>query len=67
MLDFVIGAHKRHYPQRLLEEGKYDIKYNKVKNPVNDELDFSSSNNRLMKLIMMNLTNNLLKVITVFL
>ena len=34
-----------HYPQTLLEECEYEIKKNKMKNCINDDLDLSSSDN----------------------
>ena len=43
MLDSVIGANKKYYPQTLLEECKYEIKKNKMENLINDDLDLSSS------------------------
>ena len=43
MLDFVIRANKKCYPQTLLEEYKYEIKKNIVENLINDDLDPSSS------------------------
>ena len=43
MLDSVIRANKKYYPQTLLEECKYEIKKNKMKNLINDNLDPSSS------------------------
>ena len=43
MLDFVIRVNKNYYPQTLLEECKYEIKKNKMKNLINDDLDLSSS------------------------
>ena len=41
MLDSVIKANKKYYPQTLLEECKYEVKGNK--NKCNDDLDPSSS------------------------
>ena len=41
MLDFVIN--KKYYSQTLLEECKYEIKKNEMKNLINDDLDLSSS------------------------
>ena len=38
-----IRANKKYYPQTLLEECKYEIKKNKMKNLINDDLDLSSS------------------------
>ena len=43
MLDSVIKANKRCYPQILLEECKYKITRNKVENIYNDDLDSSLS------------------------
>ena len=43
MLDSVIRANKKYYPQTLLEECKYEIKKNKTENLTNDDLDSSSS------------------------
>ena len=43
MLDSVIRANKKYYPQTLLEECKYEIKKNKMENLINDDLDTSSS------------------------
>ena len=43
MLDSVIRVNKKYYPQTLLEECKYIIKKNKMENPIDDDLDLSSS------------------------
>ena len=43
MLDTVIRANKKYYPQTLLEECKYEIKENKMDDLINDDLDPSSS------------------------
>ena len=43
VLDSVVRANKKYYPQTLLEECKYEIKKNKMKNLINDDLDLSSS------------------------
>ena len=43
ILDSVIRANKKYYPQTLLEECKYEIKKNKIENLINDDLDLSSS------------------------
>ena len=43
MLDSVIRANKKYYPQILLEECRYEIKNNKMENLNNDDLDLSSS------------------------
>ena len=43
MLDSVIRANKRHYPQTLLEECKYDQEKIKVENLIEDDLEKSES------------------------
>ena len=43
MLDSVIKANKKYYPQTLLEQCKYVIRKNKTENLLNDDLDLSSS------------------------
>ena len=43
MLDPVIRANKKYYPQTLLEECKYVIEKNKMENLINDDLDLSLS------------------------
>ena len=43
MLDSVIRANKKYYPQTLLEDCKYETKKNKMGNFSNDDLDPSSS------------------------
>ena len=43
MLDSVIRADEKYYPQTLLEECRYEIKKNKMENLINDNLDISSS------------------------
>ena len=43
MLEPVIRANKKYYPQTLLEERKYVIRKNKMENLINDDLDLSSS------------------------
>ena len=43
MLDSFIRVSKKYYPQTLLEECKYKLKKNKMKNLINDDLDLSSS------------------------
>ena len=44
MLDSVIRANKKYYPQTFLEKCKYEIKKNKMESLFNDDLDLSSSN-----------------------
>ena len=41
-LDFVIRANKKYYPQTLLEEFKYKMKKNKMKNVINDDLELDT-------------------------
>ena len=41
LLDSVIRVSKRYYPQKLLEECKYEIKKIKMENLINDDLDES--------------------------
>ena len=55
LLDSVIRANKKYYPQAFLEECKYELIKNKVENFINDDLDLSlfyefdnGSNNELM-------------------
>ena len=43
ILDSVIRVSKKYYPKTLLEECKYEIKKNKMENPINYDLDSSSS------------------------
>ena len=43
MLDFVIRANKKFYPQTLLEECKYLIIKNKMEKHINNDLNLSSS------------------------
>ena len=43
MLDSVIRANKKYYPETLLEECKYEIKKNKMENLINDDLNPSFS------------------------
>ena len=42
MLDSVIKVNKKCHPQTLLKEFKYEIKKNKLRNFINDDLDLSS-------------------------
>ena len=42
MLDSVIRANKKFYPQTLLEECKYVIRKNKMENLINNDLSLSS-------------------------
>ena len=43
MLDSLIRANEKYYPQTLLQECKYEIKKKKMENLINDDLDPSSS------------------------
>ena len=43
MLESVVKARKKHYPQTLLEACKHEIKKKKIKNLINYDLDSSSS------------------------
>ena len=43
MLDSVVKVKKKHYPQTLLEERKYEIKKTKIESFINEELEASSS------------------------
>ena len=77
MLDSVVKAKKKYYPQTFFEECKYESKKTKMENLTDDDLEKSSSdesdseadndfNDERDEKIMMNLTNNLLKVKKVF-
>ena len=43
ILGSVCRANRKYHPQTLLEECKYTIKMNKMRNLINDDLDPSSS------------------------
>ena len=43
MLDFVVKAKKKHYPQTLFEECKCEPKKIKMENLIDDDLEKSSS------------------------
>ena len=43
MLDSVIRANKKFYPQTLLDECKYVIRKNKMEKLINNDLNLSSS------------------------
>ena len=45
MLDFVVKVSKMYYPQKLLEESKYEAKKTKMESLINDDLESSSSDN----------------------
>ena len=50
MLDSVIRANRKYYPQTLLEECKYEIKKNKMENLINDDLELSSADESAIEL-----------------
>ena len=69
MLDSVIKANKKYYPQKFSEECKYVQEKMKSENYIDDNLDSGSDDVKqnlimitIMIMIMINLTNNLLKV-----
>ena len=70
MLDSVIKAKKKYYPQTLLEECKYEQEKIKLENLIDDDLEKNSSDESDSEsdndLIMVNLMNNLLKAKLVF-
>ena len=70
MLDSVIKAKKKYYPQTLLEECKYEQEKIKLENLIDDDLEKNSSDESDSEsdndLIMINLMNNLLKAKLVF-
>ena len=43
MIDSVIKAKKKYYPQKLLEECKYEQKRIKIENLIDDDLEKSES------------------------
>ena len=47
MLDFVIKANKKYYPQTLLEECKYVQEKIKTENHTDEELEKSDSNDEM--------------------
>ena len=65
VLDSVIKAKKKYYPQTFLEECKYGQEKIKMENLIDDDLEKSSSDESDSESddekIMMNLANNLLK------
>ena len=77
MLDSVVKAKKKYYPQTILEECKFEPKKIKMVIFIDDDLEKSSSDGsdnedddsmikQNLTTIMMNLTNNLLKAKKVF-
>ena len=67
MLDSVIKANEKYYHQTFLEECKYLQEKIKTEKHIDDDLEKSESDTTLIMtqnliLIMMNITNNLLKV-----
>ena len=63
MLDFIIKAKKKYYPQTLLQECKYEQKRLKTENLTDDDLEkrFSDNDYNDEWSFMMNLASNLLK------
>ena len=79
MLDSIVKAKKKYYPQTFLEEYKYEPKKIKMENITDDDLEKSSSDesdsesmilmmkqNLMVRKIMINPMNNLLKAKKVF-
>ena len=68
MLDPVIKAKKKYYPQALLEDCKYEQKRIKTENLIDDDLEkrFLVMIIMMKQSLMMNLANNLLKAKKVF-
>ena len=67
MLDSVIKANKKYYPQTFLEECKYMQEKVKTENYTDEDLekiesDSNSNGETESDIIMMNMTNNLLKL-----
>ena len=67
MLDSVIKANKKYYPQNFLKECKYVQEKIKIENHIEEDLEKVNQIVTLvikqnLILIMMNMTNNLLKV-----
>ena len=60
MLDSVIKAKKKYYPQTLLEECKNEQKRIKLENLIDDDLKKAMKQNLIFT--MMNITNKFLKV-----
>ena len=65
MLDSVIKAKKKYYPQTILEECKYEQAKIKMENLIDDDLEkvrlMNKIVNLMMRKIMINLTTNFLK------
>ena len=59
MLDSVIRVNKKYYPQTLLDECKYEIKKTKMENRINDDLETSSFDIKLIVTLIMKLIMNL--------
>ena len=59
MLDSVIRVNKKYYPQTLLDECKYEIKKTKMENLINDDLETSSFDIKLIVTLIMKLIMNL--------
>ena len=65
ILDPVIKANKKYYPQTVLEECKYVQEKIKTENHIDENLEQSDSHDETnLILIIMNIMNNLLEVFT---
>ena len=42
-LESITKVNKKYHPQILLDDCKYEVKYKKVENLINDDLELSSS------------------------
>ena len=63
MIDSVIKANKKYYPQTLLEECKYTQEKMKIENYINEDLEDSELTVTLiMRLNLILIMNNLLKL-----
>ena len=62
MLDSVIKAKKKYYPQKLLEECEYEQERIKIEILIDSDLKKMNLMNLIVKQNLINLTNNLLKV-----
>ena len=63
IIDSVIKANKKYYPQTLMEECKYTKEKIKIENYINEDLEDSESDSALiMRLNLILIMNNLLKV-----
>ena len=62
MLDSVIKAKRKYYPQKLLEECEYEQERIKIEILIDSDLKKMNLMNLIVKQNLINLTNNLLKV-----